>query len=213
MAPTCSILKIERVGKMSSLRPARVIFMHGLGDTPHGWADTLRSAFQEALPHVTFVLPEAPRARVTCNGGMQMTSWMDLHAIPVTPDNYDDEPSLSSSVALVHRLIDRAVESGIPPERVVVGGFSQGAAMAFLSTLRYPKRLGGCVMLSGWPPLANKEKISESANAKTVSYSALCAGSAPKPTIGIAFAAHGTRPTPARAWCSHALPRECPRSS
>lgn len=153
----------------STARPARVIFMHGLGDTPAGWADTLREAFRERLPHVTFELPEAPKARVTCNGGMVMTSWMDLHDIPIMPEAFDDEPSLSKSIELVHRVIDEAVESGVPPERIVLGGFSQGGAMAFISTLRYPKRLAGCAVLSGWAPFANKEPIAQSANAQTVS--------------------------------------------
>jgi predicted esterase len=147
-----------------AMRPALVVFMHGLGDTPHGWADTLREAFRERLPHVRFELPEAPRAPVTCNGGAKMTSWMDLREIPVTADAYDDEPTLTASVARIHAVIDA---SGVPPDRVVVGGFSQGAAMAFLSTVRYPHRLGGCAMLSGWPPLASKEPIATCANART----------------------------------------------
>lgn len=147
--------------------------MHGLGDTPHGWADMLREAFRERLPHVTFELPEAPKAPVTCNGGMVMTSWMDLHDIPVMPDAFDDEPTITKSVSIIHAVIDKAVESGIPPERVVVGGFSQGGAMAFISTMRYPKRLGGCAVLSGWAPFADKEPFAQSANAKTVMASLL----------------------------------------
>jgi predicted esterase len=94
------------------MRPALVVFMHGLGDTPHGWADTLREAFRERLPHVRFELPEAPRAAVTCNGGAKMTSWMDLREIPVTADAYDDEPTLVASVARVHAVIGA---SGVPP--------------------------------------------------------------------------------------------------
>ncbi|KAJ1619462.1 protein ATH-1 [Pavlovales sp. CCMP2436] len=147
--------------------PARVIFMHGLGDTPSGWADTLRSTFSARVPHVSWALPAAPKAPVTCNGGMVMNSWMDLHEIPVEPGAHDDEAGIGRSVSTVHRAIDEAVASGIPAERIVVAGFSQGAAMAFISTLRYPKKLGGCVILSGWPPLINKEPIALSANAKT----------------------------------------------
>jgi len=150
------------------MRPARILFLHGLGDTPHGWAETLREAFGTRLAYVTFELPEAPKARVTCNGGMVMTSWMDLHDIPVTPGAFDDEPTITRSVEIVHRAVDKAIEGGIPPERVVIGGFSQGAALAFISTLRYSQRLGGCVMLSGWPPFVNTEPIAQSANAKTV---------------------------------------------
>jgi len=167
MACWVSTLIVAAIVPTTTMTPARVIFMHGLGDTPHGWADILRSSFREQLPHVTWTLPEAPRAPVTCNGGHVMTSWMDLHDIPVTPTAYDDEPSLEASVGKVHAAIDEAVESGVPAERIVVGGFSQGGAMAWLSTLRYPKKLAGCIMLSGWPPLASKLDVAGSANGKT----------------------------------------------
>jgi hypothetical protein len=48
--------------------------IHGLGDTNLGWAD-LALQLHAALPHVKFVLPNAPTAPVTLNGGMNMPSW------------------------------------------------------------------------------------------------------------------------------------------
>ena len=42
----------------------------------------------------------------------------------------------------------------MPAERIVVMGFSQGCAMALMTALRYPERLGGVVGLSGYLPLA-----------------------------------------------------------
>ena len=47
-------------------------------------------------------------------------------------------------------IIQDCEEDGILPEHIVLGGFSQGAAIALLTTWRYPKTLGGCVALSGW---------------------------------------------------------------
>merc|ERR1712048_1079839 len=41
-------------------------------------------------------------------------------------------------------------KDGVPPERIVIGGFSMGATTAAESFLRYNKRLGGLVMLNGW---------------------------------------------------------------
>ena len=41
-----------------------------------------------------------------------------------------DEPSVSSSVAYLRRLVAAEVAAGIPESRIVVGGFSQGGYVA-----------------------------------------------------------------------------------
>ena len=51
-----------------------LIFMHGLGDSSDGF----RSVFEQlsaAIPNTRIVLPNAPQAAVTVNGGMRMQSW------------------------------------------------------------------------------------------------------------------------------------------
>jgi phospholipase/carboxylesterase len=42
------------------------------------------------------------------------------------------------------------VARGVAANRIVLGGFSQGAALAAYAGLRYPRPLGGLVLLSGW---------------------------------------------------------------
>jgi predicted esterase len=56
---------------------AVVIWLHGLGDTPMGWAD-LAEEMSAELKHMKWRLPCAPNQPVTCNGGGRCTSWMDL---------------------------------------------------------------------------------------------------------------------------------------
>lgn len=51
---------------------ATVIFVHGLGDTGEGWCDSMDDL---QLPHVKFICPNAPRQKVTLNGGQRMPSW------------------------------------------------------------------------------------------------------------------------------------------
>lgn len=83
-----------------------------------------------------------------------MPSWFDLDEIPVTSTTRDDEKGLLRSVDIVNAEIQRLlVTDGIPAENVVVGGFSQGGAMASLVCALCPQKLGGCIMLSGWTPL------------------------------------------------------------
>lgn len=155
--------------------PPLVIFLHGLGDSGDGWRH-LRQELGLAGPRYSF--PDAPIQAVTCNGGMEMTSWMDLDEIPVTLSLRDDVEGLELSKKRIHKLIDEAVAAGTPSSRIVLGGFSQGAAMALLAGYTYSQPLAGVAALSGWPPLAKEfgGAVSGGANAATP-----------------AFVGHGTR--------------------
>lgn len=55
-------------------------------------------------------------------------------------------------------LVDSLVAEGVPEDRIVLAGFSQGHAMALLATLtsKYADRLGGIACLSGYLPLAEE---------------------------------------------------------
>lgn len=55
-------------------------------------------------------------------------------------------------------LIKAEVEEGVPQDRIVLGGFSQGGAMTLLTGLTIPAKLGGLAILSGWLPLRSKFK-------------------------------------------------------
>jgi lysophospholipase I len=70
----------------------------------------------------------------------------------------EDEAGMLETVTYITSLIDDLVEQGIPEERIVLGGFSQGHAMALLTGLvsKYAGRLGGLVGLSGYLPLIER---------------------------------------------------------
>ena len=70
------------------------------------------------------------------------------------PNRYDtslaqNEPALSSALAAVGFLIDQAGLAGIPAERVVLTGFSQGACVSAEFTARNARRYGGLAVLAG----------------------------------------------------------------
>ena len=98
-----------------------------------------------------------------------MTSWMDLVRIPVGKDDKEDVAGLEASKAIIHAQIDSVVASGTPSEKIVIGGFSQGGAMALYAGYSYPAKLAGVVSFSGWA--AQREgfhaRVAEGANAKT----------------------------------------------
>jgi phospholipase/carboxylesterase len=53
-------------------------------------------------------------------------------------------------------LIEREEARGIPAERIVLAGFSQGCADLPHTGLRLPRRLAGIMALSGYLPLADR---------------------------------------------------------
>jgi predicted esterase len=61
----------------------------------------------------------------------------------------DNEPWLSSALAFVNQVFKQIVRSGIPPQRIMLLGFSQGACLALEYSARHPIRYGGVVSLSG----------------------------------------------------------------
>lgn len=146
-----------------------IIWLHGLGDTGAGWGH-LKDEL--ALPGVRYLLPDSPTNPVSCQGGYTMTSWMDLTAIPVTLQIPDDEAGLNASRKIVHDLIDLAVAKGTPSTSIILGGFSQGCAMALFAGYSYSKPLAGVACFSGWPALKDSlvDRVRSSANAKTPAF-------------------------------------------
>ncbi|XP_031730573.1 acyl-protein thioesterase 2 isoform X1 [Anarrhichthys ocellatus] len=99
---------------------AVVIFLHGLGDSGHGWADSLTEI---QLPHVKFICPHAPPIPVTLNMKSMMPAWFDLMGL--SPDCPEDECGIKKAADSIKAIIEHEVKNGIPPHRIMLGGFSQ----------------------------------------------------------------------------------------
>ena len=132
---------------------ASLIVLHGLGADGHDFEPLVQELDLSAVGPVRFVLPHAPERPVTLNGGMTMPAWYDITSLAFG-QRKEDASGLRASQAAVERLLDRERERGVPAERIVLAGFSQGCAMALLTGLRYPQRLAGIAGLSGYLPLA-----------------------------------------------------------
>ena len=137
---------------------ASLIVLHGLGADGNDFVPVCEALQLHAVGAVRFVLPHAPSRPVTVNNGCVMPAWYDIFAFARTsiggPAPREDVAGLRQSQAAVAALIEREVARGVPAERIVLAGFSQGAAMALMTGLRYPARLAGLVGLSGYLPLA-----------------------------------------------------------
>ncbi|KZT70330.1 Phospholipase/carboxylesterase [Daedalea quercina L-15889] len=142
---------------------ATVIFIHGLGDSGHGWKPVADMFSRDAgLGHIKWVLPHAPSTPVTANMGMSMPSWFDVFEFDARAP--EDEPGMLKSVASINKLIQAEVDAGIPSHRILLGGFSQGGAMSLLTALTAERKFAGVAVLSGWLPLSKKMKAMATPN-------------------------------------------------
>ncbi|CAK9802472.1 Acyl-protein thioesterase 2 [Anthophora quadrimaculata] len=130
---------------------ATLIFFHGLGDTGHGWTSPMGAV---RSPHIKVICPTAPTMPVTLNAGFRMPSWFDLRSME--PSGPEDEEGIRKAAEMVHSLIAEEVAAGISTRRIVLGGFSQGGALAIYSALTFPQPLAGVIALSAWLPLHQK---------------------------------------------------------
>lgn len=129
---------------------AAVIFLHGLGDTGHGWAEGFAGI---RSPHVKYICPHAPTMPVTLNMRMSMPSWFDISGL--SPDANEDEAGIKRASENIKALIDQEVKNGIPSHRILLGGFSQGGALSLYTALTTQQKLAGVIALSCWLPLRN----------------------------------------------------------
>eukprot|EP00898_Chlorokybus_atmophyticus_P001986 jgi/Chlat1/2789/Chrsp187S02953 len=154
---------------------AAVIWLHGLGDTGAGWSH-VSGELGSGLEHVKWIFPTANVSPVTCNNGYPMPSWFDILEIPLTPTTPADPTSTLAAVKQVHEYIREQEAAGIAAGRIVVGGFSQGGALALLSTAQYPKQLAGTAVFSGW--VAMKEVLTDATAAAKETPVLWCHGTA-----------------------------------
>ena len=130
---------------------AAVIWMHGLGADAHDFEPVVPVLDLGPERPVRYVFPNAPMRPVTINGGMVMRAWYDV--LGFGPESPEDQPGIRGSAEEIGALIEREEKRGIPPERIVIAGFSQGGATALYTALRYPKRLAGILALSAYLPM------------------------------------------------------------
>ena len=139
--------------KARAIHTATMIFLHGLGDTGHGWAGILNTIRPDYLK---IVCPTAPSIPVSLNNGFVMPAWYDIKDI--SSDNSairEDMQGVENSTKVLQALIDieaRELTNAGGKSRLMIGGFSQGGAIALNAILRSKDKLAGCAALSTYIP-------------------------------------------------------------
>jgi predicted esterase len=109
-----------------------LIAIHGRG----GGAEDIIALAREVAPSDVAIL--APQAAGN--------TWYPYRFLEPTERN---EPYLSSALRIVTDLIAELGERGIPPERIALLGFSQGACLALEAAARNARRYAGVIGFSG----------------------------------------------------------------
>ncbi|QLH42068.1 MAG: alpha/beta fold hydrolase [Coxiellaceae bacterium] len=130
---------------------ASVIWLHGLGADGHDFVPIAQALPLPPNLAVRFIFPHAPVRPVTINGGFPMRAWFDIHGL--TANSRYDLDGIQQMHATITDLIEQEIERGIPPQRIVLAGFSQGGAMALYTGLHYTKKLAGILGLSTFLPM------------------------------------------------------------
>ena len=111
---------------------AALILLHGRGAAAD---DIMQLAPELEAPGFAYLAPQA-----------RGNTWYPYRFTEPIERN---EPYLSSALSVVEELVARLGEAGLPPERVVLLGFSQGACLTLEFAARHARRWGGVVGLSG----------------------------------------------------------------
>lgn len=119
-------------GKPLAEASGALILIHGRGATAESILD-----LADYLPHpdLAYLAPQAADY-----------TWYPYSFLSPLERN---EPYLSSALARVAAVVAQVEAAGIPPARIVLGGFSQGACLASEYVARHAQRYGGLLVFSG----------------------------------------------------------------
>uniref|UniRef100_A0A1B6DM39 palmitoyl-protein hydrolase n=1 Tax=Clastoptera arizonana TaxID=38151 RepID=A0A1B6DM39_9HEMI len=133
-------------------KSASVIFLHGSG----GSGLELKSSLQfvmgskkMAFPHIELIYPTAPLQPYTPLCGEKSNVWFDRKAVHANVE--EDRKSVDLMSQKIYTFIeDELVAKGTPYNRIIIGGFSMGGAMALHVIYRYCPQLAGVFTLSSF---------------------------------------------------------------
>ncbi|KAF3920983.1 hypothetical protein ABW20_dc0103629 [Dactylellina cionopaga] len=145
-----------------------IIFLHGRGDSGHNVAPFLlfspitssvptKLTLRHVLPHTKFVFPTALKREFpssqNSNSGYLVNQWFEIDNLEMTDYNEERQiEGVKESTEYIHTLIEQEINAGIPSERIIIMGLSQGCAAGAIAVMRYPGKLGAFVGMSGWLP-------------------------------------------------------------
>ncbi len=130
-----------------------VIWLHGLGADCYDFLPFIEKFNKSEFE---FILPNAPIIPITLNQGMKMRGWYDIHSLDF---GFQDSEGLNSSKDYIEKIIAERVNGLTYSPKIIISGFSQGAALALYIGLTSSIKIDGVVSLSGYLPHINEDKL------------------------------------------------------
>jgi phospholipase/carboxylesterase len=134
------------IGKHPAEPQGTVIWMHGLGADCWDFVPIVKELGLAESLSLRFIFPQAPIRPITINNGYPMPGWYDIMEASI--ERKVDEPGVRESQASINELIEREIKRGVPADKIVLAGFSQGGAIALQTGLRQQHPLAGILALS-----------------------------------------------------------------
>jgi len=123
---------VVQAGEPLDSARAAMVLLHGRGASAHDIIELAREVYQ---PGFIYLAPQAA----------EHTWYPNRFLAPLS----SNEPWLSSALSVISTLLEKTHKSGIPLEKTVLLGFSQGACLALEYAARNARRYGGVIGLSG----------------------------------------------------------------
>jgi predicted esterase len=124
--------KVHTAGLSLQKAEGAIILVHGRGSSAKGILE-LGQALHH--PNLVYLAPQAANA-----------TWYPYRFLSPIEQN---EPWLSSGLKLLADLVADAQSAGIPSQKIILAGFSQGACLTAEFAARYARRFGGLLVFSG----------------------------------------------------------------
>jgi predicted esterase len=124
--------RLYTAGKPLAAAKAAMILVHGRGATA---PSILELSSPLSHPDIAYLAPQA-----------QGNTWYPYSFLSPIHQN---EPGITSGFQAIADVVAQAETAGIPPDKIIIGGFSQGACLASEFVARNPKRYGGLLIFSG----------------------------------------------------------------
>lgn len=123
---------VRQFGKPLAEASGAIILLHGRGGSAE---DILSLAHELYFPELVYLAPQAAG-----------NTWYPNSFLAPVAQN---EPWLTSALRKLETTLQMATGAGISADRIVIGGFSQGACLATEFVARHPQRYAGLIAFTG----------------------------------------------------------------
>jgi len=151
------MLKFQELNYAYHQNKTSIIWLHGLGSDGYDLMNVVTLMQISSDLTIYSLFPHAPFRMVEVVGD-NVRAWFDMSNY--NGINYKEKfTDIEESEKLIKFLIDKEINRGIPSNRIILVGFSQGGVMALRMCMNFNQQLAGIIAISAWVPLMKENKF------------------------------------------------------